>query len=259
MQIMRDFGAVGRFLMRVGCRSVLVATAVLPALPRLLGRGTASLSVSAIPPAKCSCDYGSYQVTVSGTYSEFPSEIDVYVHRGTNACPSTDAAENSQVQSQQPRTEARTTPESRSAWSWVTTTAAPGVTGSQFFWGVNSSNGTYWACAYLLGPQQGPFGPAQRSTGGHRFGKDGPADTRGRRQHRPQRMRGALVASGWTRQSSHEKRPGVGSAGCEGGVYRVTRERPRDRTEPSAGGSPTTKRQDKCRGGALSVGDGGSA
>jgi hypothetical protein len=127
---------------------VLALLAVAPAAARA---GTVHLSVTAVPPAKCFCtDYGSYEVTASGTYDRFPSQIDVYVHYGTSACLLNDEAENIWVQEQQGQNNNEA---GEPVSAELGTDAMPSGTYSERFdWGVGAPKGSYQVCAYLLVP-----------------------------------------------------------------------------------------------------------
>lgn len=96
-----------------------------------------------------------YLVTASGTYTEFPSEIDVYVHRGGGACSGTDEGEKNVVE-QQVRTLGIYSAGVPVEAELGTNLMMSGSYSQRFYWGVDAPADTYMACAYLLGPQPGP-------------------------------------------------------------------------------------------------------
>jgi hypothetical protein len=135
---------------------------------RILMRASTALAASAVLLLTCAAAASAgtlkltagrqrqtYLVTASGTYTEFPSEIDVYVQHGAGACAATDKAEDNLVQEQVQTlgTNAAAAPiEAELGTNLVTS----GSYSQQFYWGVDAPSGTYMACAYLLGPQPGP-------------------------------------------------------------------------------------------------------
>jgi hypothetical protein len=121
--------------------------------------GTVALSVAPLGyPAPGGAQF---EITAAGTYAETDSdveEIDVYVHEGPNGCPATDAAENSQVESQGLPAEELTDAEVGTGTEPMGSYTESGA------WGLDALKGTYWACAYLLGsadPTQPPLAAAK--------------------------------------------------------------------------------------------------
>jgi hypothetical protein len=94
----------------------------------------------------------SYAITASGTYVDFPSELYVLVHAGTGRCAATFAVENSLVerQMQEGGSTAATALISQELGTGLETS---GHYTEQAYWGVGAPPGSYWVCAYLMGPQ----------------------------------------------------------------------------------------------------------
>jgi hypothetical protein len=103
--------------------------------------------------------HGEYLLRASGTYDVSPIELDVWVHRGSGGCPSSNATEKSRVehQVQSLGTAAAGEP---IYYRFGTGLMMSGSYSQQGYWGLGAPRGTYWACAFLLVPHSPGHDPS---------------------------------------------------------------------------------------------------
>jgi hypothetical protein len=108
-------------------------------------KGTLQLSVQPVPGEQ------TYSITVSGTYEGAPSVVYVYVHSGAQGCAPSFVAENTLVETQMQRLgeNAATVLLNQEVDTGGNTAGSYSAHG---YWGVDAPPGTYWVCAYLMGP-----------------------------------------------------------------------------------------------------------